>query len=261
MYIGIASLVLLGISLALSIWQIRRGMLPLRALTTEAAKVTPDNWDFHVPDEALKTAELAPLAQAMTTMLDGLRRAFTQQREFLGNAAHELKTPVAILKSTIQLLLQRPRTKEEYRTRIEESLEDVERLEKLLQSMLRLARTEQWAAGGLHRELQTMDVSATCATAIERLRGLIQARRVKVELDAKDPIWLRADAEDIELIFVNLLENAIRYSAEGSTVRMTAIAADGHATVRVEDQGVGIPAQELAYVFRAFSSRRRVPCA
>ena len=89
----------------------------------------------------------------MTSMLDGLHRSFTQQREFLANAAHELKTPVAILKSTLQSLLQRPRTSDEYRVGLEEALDDMARLEKLLHSMLRLARAEQWAAGNLRRDL------------------------------------------------------------------------------------------------------------
>ena len=252
LYIGLASLVLLGATLLLTVWQIRRGLLPLYDLTAQAAKITPNNWDFHVPADASATAELAPLAQAITAMLEGLRRAFTQQREFLGNAAHELKTPVAILKSTMQSLLQRPRTSEEYRARLEESLEDIERLEKLLQSMLRIARAEQWRAGGLDRDLQSIDVAITCATALDRLRGLIQARQIKVDFDSKGPICLRADAEDLELIWVNLLENAIRYSPERSTVRMSAIASDGHVVVRVEDQGAGIPAHELAHVFERF---------
>ena len=81
----------------------------------------------------------------MTQMLARLEHSFKQQREFVGNAAHELKTPVAVLKSTLQSLLQRPRNSEEYRVGLQESLQDLDRLEQLLQRMLRLARAEQWA--------------------------------------------------------------------------------------------------------------------
>jgi signal transduction histidine kinase len=250
--IGIASLALLLSTLALAIWQVRRGLVPLKQLATNASHVTPHNWEFKAPEDAVSTVELAPLAQSMTTMLEGLRTAFVQQREFLGNAAHELKTPVAILKSTMQSLLQRPRSPEEYRARIEESLDDVERLEKLLQSMLRLARAEQWAAGGLHRDLDSVDIATTCATAIDRLRGLIHERPTQMQLQTNGPVCVRADAEDLELIWVNLLENAIRYSPEGSTVRISAVASDGNAVVRIEDQGVGISAEELAHVFERF---------
>jgi signal transduction histidine kinase len=261
LYIGVASLVLLGITLALTVWQIRRRLLPLRALTAEASSINPNHWNFCVPAAAAETAELAPLAQAISAMIEGLQLAFTQQREFLGNAAHELKSPVAILKSTMQSLLQRDRSPAEYRARIEESLDDVERLEKLLQSMLRLARAEQWAAGGVHRELQLVDIAATCAAAVERLRGLIQERKTKVELRADGSIPMCADAEDLELIWVNLLENAIRYSPAGSTVRIGAVTSDGHAVVRVEDQGCGIAEKDLAHIFERFhrgdSSRAR----
>ncbi len=122
-----------------SIWALRRSLRPLSELANGAASISPSNWNLDPPEEARETQELRPLTQAMTSMLAGLHRAFTQQREFLANAAHELKTPVAILKSTLQSLAQRPRSAEEYRAGLEEALDDMARLEKLLHSMLRLA--------------------------------------------------------------------------------------------------------------------------
>jgi signal transduction histidine kinase len=98
----------------------------------------------------------------MTLMLARLEASFAEQRDFLGNAAHELKTPVAVLKSTLQSLSQKPRDSEAYRAGIEAALEDLGRLEQLLNWMLRLARAEQWAKGALRRDLETIDITATC---------------------------------------------------------------------------------------------------
>jgi len=173
----LSSLLLLGATVLLALWGIRRGLLPLQELTAQAGLVSTHDWELHVPDDAKQIEELRPLTQSMTTMLARLQRSFDQQREFLGNAAHELKTPVAVLKSTLQSLLQRPRASEEYRTGLEHSLEDLERLEQLLQWMLRLARAEQWAHGALRRDLQVIDVGATCEEAVERVRDLAKMAR------------------------------------------------------------------------------------
>jgi signal transduction histidine kinase len=252
LYIAIGSLVLLAISGGFSLWALRRSLRPLSDLAASAQTISPSNWQLNPPEEARDTLELAPLTTAMTSMLEGLHRAFTQQREFLANAAHELKTPVAILKSTLQSLLQRPRSSDEYRAGLEEALDDMARLEKLLHSMLRLARAEQWAAGSLQRDLQPVDVGMTCQLAIERMLPVAQQRQVHIDFTANGPVQLRADPDDLELVWSNLLENAIRFSPEGGTVQMSMHANSGHGYVDVADQGPGIPASELPRIFERF---------
>jgi signal transduction histidine kinase len=189
----------------------------------------------------------------MITMLARLERSFVQQREFLGNAAHELKTPVAVLKSTLQSLLHRPRSSEEYRDGVQESLEDLERLERLLQWMLRLARAEQWAQGALRRDLELIDITATCQEAVERIHNLAQARRTSIHLATNGRLLFRADPEDLQLVWLNLLENAVRYSPEGGVVEVAVTRKDGGpARIVFEDHGVGIPPEDLPHVFERF---------
>ena len=118
----------------------------------------------------------------MTQMLARLEHSFVQQREFLGNAAHELKTPVAVLKSTLQSLLQRSRSSEEYQAGLQASLQDLDRLEQLLQWMLRLARAEQWAQDSRRRELPVIDINSTCEEAVERIIGLAESRNMTIQL-------------------------------------------------------------------------------
>jgi signal transduction histidine kinase len=261
LYIVVGSLVLLAISGGFAIWALRRSLRPLSALASRANEISISNWELNPPEEAFDTQELAPLTRAMASMLNGLQRSFNQQREFLANAAHELKTPVAILKSTLQSLLQRPRTSEEYRTGLEEALEDMARLEKLLHSMLRLARAEQWAAGNLRRDLGPVDIGMTCQLAIERMQAVARQRGVKIDFTTNGPIRLPADPDDLELVWSNLLENAIRFSPEGETVWMSVRTNNGSGSVEVADHGPGIPASDLPRIFerfhRADSSRAR----
>ena len=252
-FIALASLVLLGATVPLAVWGIGRGLLPLRQLAGQAALISTDNWQLHPPKDAQQISELGPLIQSMETMLARLERSFVQQREFLGSAAHELKTPVAVLKSTLQSLLQRPRAPQDYRQGLENSLEDLERLEQLLQWMLRLARAEQWAHGALRRDLQVIDVGATCEEAIERIRHLAEERQTAVHLTKNGRVPLQADPEDLQLIWSNLLENAVRYSPAGGTVEVAVEHSNGEpARVIFADQGPGIPASDLPHIFERF---------
>src|SRR5690348_2946137 len=173
---------LLAVTVLLAWRGIRRGLRPLQNLAHEAARVSPQNWELRLPEDVSQIEELRPVTQSMKQMLERLQRSFEQQRQFLGNAAHELKTPVAVMKSTLQSLAQRPRNSEEYRAGIQESLEDLERLEQLLQWMLRLARAEQWAHGALRRDLEVIDINATCEEAIERIRSLAQVGKTGIHL-------------------------------------------------------------------------------
>jgi len=251
-YILLGSILLLAISGGFSLWALRRCLRPLSELATSAAAISPANWELNPPEEAHETLELRPLTQAMESMLAGLHRAFTQQREFLANAAHELKTPVAILKSTLQTLAHRPRTSEEYRAGLEEALEDMSRLEKLLHSMLRLARAEQWAAGSLRRDLSPVDIGMTCQMAMERVQPVAEQRGIGIDFIANGAVQLPADPEDLELVWSNLLENAIRFSPDRGTVKMTVRVNNGRGYVEVRDQGPGIPASELPHIFERF---------
>jgi signal transduction histidine kinase len=249
------SLLLLLLASVVAAWGVRRGLEPLRDLAQQASAISVHNWNFRPSPAAKTTRELAPLTTALETVLARLQESFRQQRDFTSDAAHELKTSAAILKSTLQSLLQRPRREAEYRKGLEGLLEDSERLEDLLERMLRLARIEQWAETGPPRQLAVAELTSTCEAAILRMQKVADARKVRLELVNHNPqgILLYADPEDLELVWTNLLENALHYSPAGSTVVLR-IEPDGAgmARVAVEDRGPGIPPEELPHIFERF---------
>ena len=252
-YVAGTSLLLLLAASFVATWGIRRGLQPLRDLATQAGAISVHNWNFLPPEDREMASELAPLAGAIATVLDRLQESFHQQRNFTSDAAHELKTSVAILKSTLQSLLQRPRAEEEYRAGLEDSLQDCERLEDLLERMLRLARIEEWAGNAAARDVGTTELVSTCEAAIARMERMAGARSVELKLIDSGPVHLRADPRDLELIWVNLLENAVQYSPAGSSVFMR-IRRHGDARIRifVEDCGPGVPPAELTHIFERF---------
>ncbi len=248
------SLLLLCAASFLAFWGVHHGLEPLHHLAVQAGSISVHNWSFRPSPEAESAKELSPLAGALETVLARLKESFRQQRDFTSDAAHELKTSVAILKSTLQSLLQCRRPEDEYRAGLEDMLEDCQRVEDLLGRMLRLARVEQWAESGMPRDTGTTELTSTCEAAIERIHAVAASSGVELELSGARPIHLRADPEDLELIWVNLLENAVRYSPAGSSVlvRIHPKNGNGWASISVEDSGPGIPPEELPRIFERF---------
>ncbi len=251
--VGATSILLLLVTSAFAVWSVRRGLAPLRELAAQANTISVRNWNFSAPPGDSLATELSPFVHAIEAVLARLKESFRQQRDFTNDAAHELKTSVAIVKSTLQSLLHRPRTQQEYETELEDLLEDCARLEDLLGRMLRLARIEQLAENGVPLKPATTELTSTCEAALSRIRMVAEERNIVLEFDSPPAVYLLADPEDLELIWLNLLENAVQYSPEGSTVTLR-VRQNGGAMVEVSvvDSGPGIPPAELPHIFERF---------
>jgi signal transduction histidine kinase len=259
--IGLLSLLIFVPILLLALWSMRKALAPLGDLTAAASSVSVESWKFTPSESARSTTELEPLIGAMSTVLAGLEAAFTRQREFLGDAAHELKTSLAILKSTLQSLLNKPRERDEYEAGLAVMSRDCDRLEHLLNRMLQTARAEQRIAAGQPRDLASVDLASSCEAAIAKLASFAASRGIQIDFTALGEAAVKAQMADLELIWLNLLENAIQYSPSGSIVSMKLCVRADLAAVSLIDQGCGIAPEHLPKIFerfyRADSSRSR----
>ncbi|MBZ5660505.1 MAG: HAMP domain-containing histidine kinase [Acidobacteriia bacterium] len=259
-YAGAAALLWLILANAFVIRTVRRSLDPLRDLAERANQISAKNWKLGASAGAGLPQELLPLAESVDAALSRLQTAFRRQGDFTSDAAHELKTSVAIVKSALQLLLHRPRTQREYQIGLEELLEDCARLENLLERMLRLSRIEQMAEGGARPKRASVDLAATCEAAVSRIHAMAEERGVTLQLEASASFSLPADPEDLELIWMNLLENAVQNSPPGSAVKMRLQqGSDAMAQVSVMDSGAGIAPADLPHIFERFRRGESAP--
>lgn len=243
------SLMLLAVTAAVLVWLLRRELRPLSELAEQAARVSPDSLAFAPSPEVLATSELRPLALSIEALLAGLERELAARRRFVADAAHELKTELAVIKSSLQLLQLRPRTADEYAQGLDRPLDDLDRLETLVRRMLTLGRLDE---SSTHAGAATA-LDEAARVAAERLAPLARLRGVALELDGLEPAAVAITADDAALLVSNLLSNAIEHSPQGNSVRVETVTEErGEAMLRVIDRGEGIAAEALPHVFERF---------
>jgi len=248
------SLLLLLVTGPLIAWLLHRGLLPLRQLAALAAQVSVDAWQFSPPASARTTPELAPLTQAIENVLQRLERSFNQQRVFVSDAAHELKTAVAVVKSSLQLLGMKRRSTEEYQAGLERCLADSLRLEEIVAKMLTLAREEDATPNSAPRPVA--DLSDCLLQTVAQLETVATLRDVRILVAASDPCLVAIAEDDGCLLISNLLHNAIQHSQPASTVEIRLTPAAGQEAeafeLVIQDHGDGIHPEALPHVFDRF---------
>ncbi|HLY42352.1 MAG TPA: HAMP domain-containing sensor histidine kinase [Terracidiphilus sp.] len=245
------SLLLLAVTGPLIAWLLHRGLAPLRELASLAGQVSVDSWEFSPPASARTTRELAPLTHALENALERLERSFNQQRIFVSDAAHELKTAVAVVKSSIQLLALRPRTAAEYQSGLDRCLSDTSRLEDLVAKMLTLARIEnQLLLGSASSHCNLSDCVFQVLDQSETVAGFRGVRLAVISLPPNCHIPL--GAEDCQLLVSNLLMNALEHSFARSVVEIRSEILGRAVELTITDHGEGIPPDALPHVFERF---------
>lgn len=257
-FFAIATLVLLGVTAAVLSWAIRRLLFPIHDLAEESSRIDADQWTFRAPAGSMRFVELHPLGKAIETTLSRLQRSFDQQRRFTSDAAHELKTDLAIVKSSLQLTAMKRRTAEEYEQGLAVGLEDIGRLEATVQKMLTLARVEQSSG----KANANSDLREAMLEVIAHSSAIAELKEVEVCVaHLSSPIRVPLAYEDALLLASNLLSNAIHHSPRGGRIDIRGGVNGTRTSLSLRDTGPGFSLEDLPHLFDPFyrgdSSRSR----
>ena len=194
--------------------------------------------------------EIARLGETLNSLLDRLQATLDRERRLLDDASHELRTPLSTLKTEIDLALSRPRSPGELKAALRSASEETNRLSRLAQDLLVLSRARD---GSLQIHRVSTDLADTLERACARHRPRAGKSCCRIECDAQ-PVTIAADPMRLTQALDNLLDNAIRYSESGGTIRVTADVRDDTVTITIENPGPGFPEPILERAFEAFVS-------
>ncbi len=225
-----------------------RALAPVNVMVEAARRIEAEDLAKRIPAPPSEE-ELARLADVLNDMLARLERSFRAVRQFSADAAHELRTPLTILKGEMEVALQSSQAPAEIRQTLMSCLEEVDRLNSLVEDLLLMARMESNALSAPSAPVNLAEVLQDVTPALTELA----ARAANCcTVTAAQPLWVEGyDSLLFRLVF-NLAENAIKYTPRGGRIEVTLDRQDGAAVLQVKDNGPGIPPEVQEHIFDRF---------
>lgn len=246
-------LVIAGIIVVWAAWGLtqqilRWGLKPINSLAEQMSHVTKSDLTKINPSRSDIHLELVPFVESWQDMLGRLARAMEEQKRFISDAAHELKTPIALVKSTLQLAQIKKRDAEYYENTIAHALEDVDRLNNLVSQLLELSRIES-PTSITQRDL--INIKEVIEEVIEYHKPLLDEKSFVLKSDLCS-VEINGNREQLQCLFNNLIVNAIKYAPPKTTISVSMEANDKSVTIMVRDEGGNIPEEECGLLFDRF---------
>jgi heavy metal sensor kinase len=223
-------------------------MRPIAAMSDKMERVTSEHLNERVTNPQTGD-ELEKLAVSFNRLLERLQASFARERQFIGDVAHELKTPVSTLRGEVELTLSKTRSVQEYKEAFAETLTDINRLSTLIKNILDLA----WLnADSAVVGQQKVDLSGVVKELLDIAKKLAVQQQIKFTSNVDPNIVVQGSEDKLSRAILNLIDNAIKYTPEGKAVAVTLQKKGELAVLQIVDTGIGIPTQDLPHVFDRF---------
>lgn len=224
---------------------------PIEAMRRRAADISASSLDDRLPVPPSRD-EVSRLGETLNEMLTRIGDGLARERRFVADASHELRTPLALIKTELELALRRSRSTEELEAAIRGAAEDTERLSRIADDLLLLARAEQ---GRVPLRSEPVDVSDVFETVAGRFRSRAESERRDLSVAAGDPLVVSADRSLLEQALANMVDNAFTHGA--GRISLTTEQRNGSTELHVLDEGKGFPADFLHHAFERFSRAQK----
>jgi two-component system OmpR family sensor kinase len=235
------------VGLAVGWWLATRALRPIAEIGQAAQKIAAGDLANRI-NATDSESELGQLITVLNSTFARLETAFAQQQQFTSDAAHELRTPVSVILTQVQSTLNKERSGAEYRETLEACQRAAQRMKRLIESLLELARFD---AGQEQLKRMPFDLAAKTQECIELLQPLAVERGVKITADL-GPANCSGDPERLSQVVTNLLTNAITYNRPDGEVGVAVVAQNSSVILTVSDTGVGIASTDVPHVFKRF---------
>lgn len=226
----------------------RKSLAPVVAMSEKAALIGAQNLHERLPVQTPRD-ELGYLAGTFNGLLERLDRSFEQQRRFMADASHELRSPVAIIRGEAEVALSQPRPPEEYRVSLAIALDEARRLSQIVDDLFTLARADAGEYPLRPRDFYLEELAADCVRAA---RTMAAARQIALRYEPDGEMPIHADEALLRRLTMNLLDNAVKYTPPGGKITLACARAGGEYSLSVRDTGPGIPSEARERIFERF---------
>lgn len=225
-----------------------RALSPVEQITATAQSITLQDLSKRIHYRGAMD-EVGRLAQTFDQMLARLQDSFERERRFISDAAHELRTPLTVLKGQIEVTLSRARESAEYETKLRELAVQVDRLIRLSNGLLFLSRSDQHRA-----DFKPADVNLTdlLGVLVEQFQPLAEEKNLNITAQVAEELSVRGDNDLLIRLFMNLLENALRYTLADGQIQLSARREADRVLVTIHNSGEGIPSEHIPHLFERF---------
>lgn len=226
-----------------------KSLRPVGEMAEKAAQITSSNLSERVPRGSAED-ELAGLADAFNGMLVRLERAFEQQKRFMADASHELRTPLAIVRGESEVSLQKEeRSEDEYRESLDVIRLEAARLSRIVEDLFLLAKAD---AGGFIPKTRSFYLDETVAECARAVRTLVDEKGLDLKVEVEENLVFKGDEALIRRLILNLLDNAVKYSAADGSVGISCAKMNGSFRIEVANTGSPIPEIDRPHIFDRF---------
>jgi len=225
-----------------------RALRPIQQITNTAQEITAQDLSRRLGYQG-PIDEIGTLAQTFDQMLERLQSSFERERRFTGDAAHELRTPLTVLKGQIEVTLNRRRNPVEYQKKLQELSAQVERLIRLSNGLLFLSRSDQRQ---LSFEPTDINLREWLEIIVEQIQPLAREKELEISKKIPEDLSIYADSDHLIRLFMNILENAVKYTPIRGQITITASKGPREIQVIIHNTGPGIPQEHVQHLFERF---------
>jgi heavy metal sensor kinase len=247
----------LSVTVIVGYFMAKKSLKPVDQIRKAAVKISSSNLDERI-DIKGRRDELSRLAETFNAMISRLKDSFQRINQFSIDVSHELKTPLTILKGETEVALRKERSNEEYRHLLQSNLEEIDRMAQIIDDLLLLSKADR---KDVKLNIENISLRDLIADVCMKMKIFADKKKISLVVDELADVRLSGDELKLRRMLWNIIENGIKYTPKDGTVTVSSYTNNGCVCIDVRDNGIGISADDIEYIFdrfyRADRSRKR----